>query len=503
MGRGLVTGAALPSIVPAAASTTITAGAGLTGGGDLSANRTIDAVANADGSIVVNANDIQVGVLATDAQHGARGGGTQHAVRTASAAGFWPASQLTADGNSGASKTIDFSTAYNHSLTLDSATCTLTFTAPPVGTEVTLVLTQDGTGGRVVIWPASVKDSPPNDQTLSSVTEYTFFYDGTSYWPRVSGVAPRVNGAAGSAITLNFALNRNQEITLSANTTLTFTAPPSASVLSLKITQDAGTARTVTWPTLKGSYGVSAVLGAITTLVMYYDGTNYFVIACENSTGEQTQNGYQLFSTKAAGGDIQVLLVDGSNQITIGDTSNYTAATLFLAASSSVRIAVNGFISLFNSTGIQLPTSGTFTIAPSSVSGAAPNAIAFNGGATSNTGGTGGSVSITGGAASAASGTHKGGPGIVRGGAATAGGTPLGGDVWLGVGTGASRDGNAYIGKTDPAAFNWQAMGNGIAEEERSAAPTGNPAGALYRYTGSGAGIARGTGGTVTTYAPA
>lgn len=68
---------------------TLTAGAGLTGGGDLSANRTFDVVANADGSITVNANDIQVGVLATDAQHGTRGGGTQHALAIASgAAGF-------------------------------------------------------------------------------------------------------------------------------------------------------------------------------------------------------------------------------------------------------------------------------------------------------------------------------------------------------------------------------------------------------------------------------
>lgn len=55
---------------------TMTAGAGLTGGGSLAADRTFDVVANADGSIVVNANDVQVGVLATDAQHGARGGGT-------------------------------------------------------------------------------------------------------------------------------------------------------------------------------------------------------------------------------------------------------------------------------------------------------------------------------------------------------------------------------------------------------------------------------------------
>ena len=60
-------------------------GAGLTQSGN-----TLNVVANADGSIVVNANDIQVGVLATDAQHGARGGGTQHAIATGSVNGFMP-----------------------------------------------------------------------------------------------------------------------------------------------------------------------------------------------------------------------------------------------------------------------------------------------------------------------------------------------------------------------------------------------------------------------------
>ena len=67
----------------------IIAGAGLTGGGDLTADRTLAIGANADGSITVNADDIQVGILATDAQHGSRGGGTQHAaVIAAGAAGF-------------------------------------------------------------------------------------------------------------------------------------------------------------------------------------------------------------------------------------------------------------------------------------------------------------------------------------------------------------------------------------------------------------------------------
>ena len=75
----------------ALASRQVISGAGLTGGGDLSADRTLAVAANADGSIVVNADDIQVGVLASDAQHGNRGGGAIHAAATGSVAGFMPA----------------------------------------------------------------------------------------------------------------------------------------------------------------------------------------------------------------------------------------------------------------------------------------------------------------------------------------------------------------------------------------------------------------------------
>lgn len=66
----------------------VISGNGLTGGGDLSADRTLAVGAHADGSIAVAADTVQVGVLATDAQHGVRGGGTQHAAATAAAAGF-------------------------------------------------------------------------------------------------------------------------------------------------------------------------------------------------------------------------------------------------------------------------------------------------------------------------------------------------------------------------------------------------------------------------------
>lgn len=75
------------------------AGAGLTGGGDFSADRTINVGAHPDGSILVNPDTVQVGVLATDAQHGTRGGGTQHALATTSMAGFLSAAdKLKLDG---------------------------------------------------------------------------------------------------------------------------------------------------------------------------------------------------------------------------------------------------------------------------------------------------------------------------------------------------------------------------------------------------------------------
>jgi hypothetical protein len=98
---GFMTGADKTKLdgLPSAAvptSRTVTAGTGLTGGGALSGDITLNVIANADGSIVANGDDIQVGVLATDAQHGTRGGGTQHAVATGGDAGFMSAADKTA-----------------------------------------------------------------------------------------------------------------------------------------------------------------------------------------------------------------------------------------------------------------------------------------------------------------------------------------------------------------------------------------------------------------------
>lgn len=71
----------------------VIAGAGLTGGGDLSSDRTFNVVAG-DGSITVGADSIAVGTI-NDAQHGTRGGGTLHAEATTSTAGFLSAADKT------------------------------------------------------------------------------------------------------------------------------------------------------------------------------------------------------------------------------------------------------------------------------------------------------------------------------------------------------------------------------------------------------------------------
>ena len=70
---------------------TITAGNGLTGGGDLSANRSL-AVTAANGSISVGAGGVTVGILANDTMHGDRGGGALHAQVTSLVDGFMIAS---------------------------------------------------------------------------------------------------------------------------------------------------------------------------------------------------------------------------------------------------------------------------------------------------------------------------------------------------------------------------------------------------------------------------
>ena len=62
---------------------------------------------------------------------------------------------------------------------------TFTFTAPSNPCNLVLVLIQDGTGSRTIVWPATVKWPDGTAPTLStagaSVDIVSFYYDGTNY----------------------------------------------------------------------------------------------------------------------------------------------------------------------------------------------------------------------------------------------------------------------------------------------------------------------------------
>jgi hypothetical protein len=97
-----------------------------------------------------------------------------------------------ADGNTSATKTVDFSTANIRQETLNAATVTFTFTAPATGAVVILECSQDATGGRLVTWPATVHWSGGTAPTLSTgaskVDVFTFYWNGTTYFGVTSGL---------------------------------------------------------------------------------------------------------------------------------------------------------------------------------------------------------------------------------------------------------------------------------------------------------------------------
>lgn len=94
------------------------------------------------------------------------------------------------NGNSGATPTVDWNKGNKQKITLNAATVTFAFTAPPGPCNLILKLIQDVTGGRAGVWPASVKWPGGLTPTLSTgasdVDVAAFYYDGTDYFSVVS-----------------------------------------------------------------------------------------------------------------------------------------------------------------------------------------------------------------------------------------------------------------------------------------------------------------------------
>ena len=89
------------------------------------------------------------------------------------------------NGNSGGAATIDFTKAQKQVITL-TANCTFTFTAPNGPGNFLLRLVQDGTGGRTVTWPATLKwvgaAAPTLTTSANAVDIVTLYYNGTNYY---------------------------------------------------------------------------------------------------------------------------------------------------------------------------------------------------------------------------------------------------------------------------------------------------------------------------------
>lgn len=107
--------------------------------------------------------------------------GTNWWKATTAASGGGPEA-LVAVGNSGSSKTIDWSAGSGQYMTL-TANCTLTFAGQSDGGRY-LFLVNSGTGGFVLIWPANVKwgpgGQPLNSQIASRIDMFTTVYNATT-----------------------------------------------------------------------------------------------------------------------------------------------------------------------------------------------------------------------------------------------------------------------------------------------------------------------------------
>lgn len=86
--------------------------------------------------------------------------------------------------NTGTAFTIDLTQGTVQLLTL-TGNCTFTFPTPTAGKSFLLLLKQDGTGGRTVTWPATVKwpasTAPTITSTASRTDKFSFTADGASW----------------------------------------------------------------------------------------------------------------------------------------------------------------------------------------------------------------------------------------------------------------------------------------------------------------------------------
>lgn len=227
---GDLSGTAAAPTVPglagkASTSTTISAGTGLTGGGDLSANRTISANFGTTSGTIAQGNDSRITGAEQTANKGAANG---YAALNSST--VVPTAQL-------GSGTANSSTYLRGDNTWAAAP--VTSVASKTG-AVTLVKADVGLG--------NVDNTSDANKPVSTAQQTAL--DGKVNVINGGGETYFDAGNSGTAATLNLANGNVQKLTLTDNCTLTLTSPASGAYRSLMIYvfQDGVGSRTITWP---------------------------------------------------------------------------------------------------------------------------------------------------------------------------------------------------------------------------------------------------------------
>ena len=205
----------------------------------------------------------------------------------------WKKSLFSALTYSG-SITWDYSTGYNKTLTLTGNT-TLALTNFTFGDTGTLVVTQDGTGGRTITFPsgsAYIRGTDPSlmlNTAASATTILRFTSQGSNiWWEEVHslplGQKPYTTLTYGATTTVNVSTSNNAKVTLTGNTTIAITGARNGMYGEIIITQGGSggyviSALPATSKVVEGtsvSNLLSPAVGDITILSWRYDGTTYF-----------------------------------------------------------------------------------------------------------------------------------------------------------------------------------------------------------------------------------